>query len=165
MRLVLDPFHPLGIAIPISRQLLTIFEECEKKYSEKYLICDTSFLVLAEGSNNHSSQLLILRNNPTVDAMWSSFLSLDLHNGPRVRGRSGGGGAHCTTRGEAATHHRQQKARPGHHPPQISPAISTDPIARGLCHRGRLEVAGNEGHKQAWQGRQTALSFLCDKIF
>ena len=27
--------------------------------------------------------------------------------------------------------------------------VVTDPIARGFCHRGKLEVAGNEGLKQA----------------
>ena len=25
----------------------------------------------------------------------------------------------------------------------------TDPTARGFCHRGKLDVAGNKGHKQA----------------
>ena len=36
----------------------------------------------------------------------------------------------------------------------------TDPIARGFCHRGKLEVAGNEGHKQAGKADRTVVPLL-----
>ena len=31
----------------------------------------------------------------------------------------------------------------------VSSVETTDTIARGFCHRGKLEIAGNQGHKQA----------------
>ena len=34
---------------------------------------------------------------------------------------------------------------------------SRDPIAGGLCHRGKLEVAGNKGHKQAGKADRTVV--------
>ena len=34
---------------------------------------------------------------------------------------------------------------------------TTDPIARGFCRRGKLEVAGNEGHEQARKADHTVI--------
>ena len=35
--------------------------------------------------------------------------------------------------------------------------VTTDPIARGFCRRGKLEVEGNEGHEQAGKADHTVV--------